>query len=138
MENKRNIKMDEISSEQMEIINCYKREIVTWSKEKRQAERVIYEVKVEDGKSYNSLFAMVAFLVNPMITIFVKLIPESGYIYLAMAVIVLTVSLVFLWMNGRQRLYKNIAVLKLLEEIDENECGEATKELNEEESDVLS
>ena len=138
MENKSNIKIDDISLENMKRFNYYKREIITWSKEKRQAAKVIYEVKVEDGKSYNTLFAMAAFLVNPIITILLKLIPESGYMYLAIAVIVLTLFLVLLWMNGRNRLYKNIAMLKLLEEIDENECGEAIEEEIKEESDVLS
>ena len=138
MENKKNIKMDDISLENMERFDCYKKEMVSWSKEKRQAAKVIYEVKVEDGKSYNTLFAMAEFLVNPIITILLKMLPESSYIYLAVVVIVLTVCLVFQWMNGRHRLYKNIALLKLLEEIVETECREAIEEENKEESDVLS
>ncbi len=137
MENKRNIKMDEISSEQMEIIKCYKREIITWSKEKRQAAKVIYEVKVEDGKSYNSMFAMSAFLANPIVSILLNVKPEYGYIYL-IAHIAVVVFFVLLWVGGRERLRKNVAVLKLLEEIDENECGEVIEEEIKEESDVLS
>jgi len=138
MENKRIMKLDDINSENMERFEFYKREIATWSKEKRQAAKIIYEAKVEDGKSYDVLLAMVAFLVNPIISILLQFMPESGYLHLAIAMIVLTVCLVFQWMNGRHRLYKNIAVLKLLEEIDENECREAIEEENKEESDVLS
>ena len=137
MENKRNIKVDDISSENMKKFDCYKREIATWTKKKRQAARVIYEVKVEDGKSYNSMFAMSAFLANPIVSILLNVKPEYGYIYL-IAHIAVVVFFVLLWVGGRERLRKNIAVLKLLEEIDENECREAIEEENKEESDVLS
>ena len=138
MENKRNIIMNDISPVHMDIINYYKREFITWSVEKRQAAKIIYEVKVEDGKSYNSLFTMVAFLINPIIKILLEFIPERGYLYLAIAVILITVLLVFLWMCGRHRLYKNVALLKLLEEIDKAEYGEVIEEVNKEESDALS
>lgn len=136
MENKRIIKLDDINSENMERFDCYKREITTWSKEKRQAAKIIYEVKVEDGKSYNSLFAILALLINPSVSILLKWKPEYSCLYL-IVIIAVIVSFVLVWVSGRHRLYENIAVLKLLEEIDENECSEAIEE-NKEESDVLS
>lgn len=115
----RSIKLDEISPENIENIDLAKKKIATWSKEKRQAAKIIYEVKIEDGKSYDVMFAILAILLNPIVSAFSNKTLECGALFLITAVVVCVCAC--LWVCGRHRMYKNIAIRKILEEIDESE-----------------
>lgn len=119
-----------VSREVLENIEKNSKEIAAWSNDERLMAKVILEEKIEDWKSYNVLFTMGAFLVGPVITIFTKWFSSETALALAMGfVILLTVALVFLWIRGRHGLYKDIVLLKLIEEVELKEENKADKEV---------
>lgn len=118
-----------VSYEIVENIAKRAEEIAAWSEEERLMAKVILEAKIEDWKSYNVFFTMGAFLVSPVITILSKLFSsEISLAFMMVFVIMLTVFFVFLWIRGRHGLYKDIALLKLIEELDLKEGNETDNE----------